>query len=205
MVNYKTILGINTLIVVGALAFIFGLDLLGSSVKGLFFPPCSATYPGAGFFFLTFQMLFYLSVMVCIFSFGLLTTTQPGRPENQFVLSSGILTGGFLFNEVFRTHVHLGRAGVPKAAIAILYAIIAIAYLLTFRRAIKSTPYPLLIGGIVLLFLAFFIEALPIPHEGVGSLLEGIPKILSGINIALYFWFLCKGLILRSLKFSPEV
>ncbi|CAA9321008.1 hypothetical protein AVDCRST_MAG84-1351, partial [uncultured Microcoleus sp.] len=44
-------------------------------------------------------------------------------------------------------------------------------------------------------------EALRLKDEAISSLLEGIPKLLSGVNIALYFWFVCKGLILRSLNF----
>ncbi len=80
-----------------------------------------------------FQMLFYFSVRVCVFSFGLLRTTQPNRPENQFILGSARVTGFFLFNEVFRTHVHLGRAGFPKVTIVIIYAVAAAVYGLTFR------------------------------------------------------------------------
>jgi hypothetical protein len=146
-------------------------------------------------------MLFYFSVMMCLFSFGLLSTTQPNRPENQFILGSAIVTGFFVFNEVFRTHVHLGRAGFPKVTIVIIYAVAAAVYRLNFKREIKSTPYFLLVSGVGLLFLAFFVEALPWKNEAISSLLEGIPKLLSGVNIALYFWFVCKGLILRSLTF----
>ena len=63
--------------------------------------------------------------MVCVFSFGLLRTTQPNQPENQFILGAAIVTGFFLFNEVFPTHVHLGRAGFPKVTIVIIYAVAA--------------------------------------------------------------------------------
>jgi hypothetical protein len=142
--------------------------------------------------------------MVCVFSFSLLRTTQQNRPENQFILGSAIVTGFFLFNEVFRTHIHLGRAGFPKVTIVIIYAVAAAAYGLTFRRQIKSTPYFLLVSGVGLLFLAFFAEALPWKDEAIFSLVEGMPKLLSGVNIALYFWFVCKGLILRSLNFSNK-
>ena len=204
MANYRIVFLLNTLAVLLVGVVIFALNGFGSSVKGLFFPPCLATYPGSGFFFLMFQMLFYFSVMVCVFSFGLLRTTQPNRPENQFILGSAIVTGFFLFNEVFRTHVHLGRAGFPKVTIVIIYAVAAAVYGLTFRRQIKSTPYFLLVSGVGLLFFAFFAEALPWKDEAISSLLEGMPKLLSGVNIALYFWFVCKGLILRSLNFSNK-
>jgi hypothetical protein len=202
MANYRTVFFFNslTLLLIGLVTAC--LSLFGSSIKGLFLPPCLATYPGAGFFFLTFQMLFYLAVMVCIFTFGLLKIIQPDRPENRFILYSALFVGCFLFNEVFRTHIHLGRAGFPKVTIVIFYAVLAIAYGLTFRRQIKSTPYPLLLSGVGLLFVAFFAEALPVQNEIVASLLEGVPKLLSGVNIALYFWFLCQDAIVRSIDFS---
>ncbi|MEG4025992.1 hypothetical protein [Microcoleus sp. S13C4] len=94
-----------------------------------------------------------------------------------------------MFNEVFRTHVHLGGAGFPKITIVIFYALLAIAYRLAFRRQIRSTPYALLRIGVGLLFVAFFAEALPLKNEIISSLVEGIPKLLSRINIALYLWF----------------
>ncbi|MEG4109787.1 hypothetical protein [Microcoleus sp. S13_C5] len=200
--SYRKVLFFNdvTFVLVGLVTAC--LSLFGYSVKGLFLPPCSATYPGAGFFLLAFKMLFYWSVMVCAFTFGLLRIIQPQRQENRFILYSALFAGCFLFNEVFRTHVHLRRAGFPKVTIVIFYAWVAIAYGLAFRRLISSTPYALLLNGVGLLFVAFFAEALPLKNEIVSSLLEGIPKLLSGINIALYFWFLCQGLIVRSLNLS---
>ena len=210
MANYRIVFLLNTLAVLLVAVVSFALKWVWFFGKRVIFSALSCDISGAGFFFLMFQMLFYFSVMVCVFSFGLLRTTQPNRPENQFILGSAIVTGFFLFNEVFRTHVHLGRAGFPKVTIVIIYAVAAAVYGLTFRRQIKSTPYFLLVSGVGLLFLAFFAEALPWKDEAISSLLEGIPKLLSGVNIALYFWFVCKGLILRSLNFynktsNPEL
>lgn len=199
MPNVKTIFGFNGLILLLVLAL---SALLGGSIDGLFLPPCRATFPGAGLFFLMFQMLFYLSVMVCIFSFGILRIVQPGRPENRLILGSALLIGFFLLNEVFRTHIHLGRAGFPKWTILIIYLMAGVTYALTFRRQIKSTPYPLLLSGVALLLAAFFAEALPLKDEGLASLIEGIPKLLSAVNIALYFWTLCQHWVLRALNFS---
>ena len=186
MANYRIVFLLNTLAVLLVAVVSFALNGFGSSVKGLFFPPCLATYPGAGFFFLMFQMLFYFSVMVCVFSFGLLRTTQPNRPENQFILGSAIVTGFFLFNEVFRTHVHLGRAGFPKVTIVIIYAVAAAVYGLTFRRQIKSTPYFLLVSGVGLLFLAFLAEALPWKDEAISSLLGVSQVVKCGEYCALF-------------------
>jgi len=169
MANYRIVFLLNTLAVLLVGVVSFALNGFGSSVKGLFFPPCLATYPGAGFFFLM-----------------LLRNTQPNRPENQFILGSAIVTGFFLFNEVFRTHVHLGRAGFPKVTIVIIYAVAAAVYGLTFRRQIKSTPYFLLVSGVGLLFFAFLAEALPWKDEATSSLLGVSQVVKCGEYCALF-------------------
>ncbi|NJL89724.1 MAG: hypothetical protein HC916_07940 [Coleofasciculaceae cyanobacterium SM2_1_6] len=191
-----------------------GLNLFDGSVRGLFFPPCLATYPGAGLFFLAFQMLFYLAVMVCLFTYGLLRLTQPvgvaslreHRQENKFILYSALFTGYFLFNEVFRTHVHLGRMGIPKVLVVASYFGLAIVYGVIFRRQIQQTPYLLLVSGVALLAIAFLAEGLmtqlDLGNDHLESIIEGIPKLLSGVNTALYFWFTCRDQLLRSLNFS---
>jgi hypothetical protein len=79
--------------------------------------------------------------IVCAFSFGLLKTIQPRRKENLFILCSALLTGGFLINEIFRIHIILLAAGVPKLMTILVYAIIAGGYGLAFISKIKSTPY----------------------------------------------------------------
>lgn len=200
MVNMKTVFLLNwvTIVVVGLITLV--ISLCGGSVKGLFSPPCSATYPGAGFFFLAFQMSFYVAVMVCAFTYGLLRKMHPGQPENRFILTSALLTGFFLFNEVFRTHVHLGRAGFPKVTVVIVYALLALFYALAYKRIIRATPYTVLLCGVGLLFMAFVAEALHLQNELLSTLLEGIPKMLSGVNCALYYWIVCHGLVVRELE-----
>lgn len=182
-----------------------GLNLFDGSVKGLFFPPCLATYPGAGLFFLAFQMLFYLAVMICLFTYGLLRLTQPHRQENKFILCSALFTGYFLFNEVFRTHIHLGRLGLPKVLVVASYFGLAIVYGIIFHKQIQQTPYLLLVSGVALLGLAFLVEGLmtqlDLGNDHLESLLEGTPKLLSGVNTALYFWFTCQEKLLRSINF----
>lgn len=209
MTSFRVVFFWNSVVVllVGVVSLAtLGLNLFDGSVRGLFFPPCLATYPGAGLFFLAFQMLFYLGVMICLFTYGLLRLTQPGRQENKFILYSALFTGYFLFNEVFRTHVHLGRMGIPKVLVVASYFGLAIVYRIIFRKQIQQTPYLLLVSGVALLGIAFLAEGLmtqlDLGNDNLESILEGIPKLLSGINTALYFWFTCRDKLLRSVNFS---
>ena len=57
MANYRIVFLLNTLAVLVVAVVSLALNGFGSSVKGLFFPPCLATYPGAGFFFLMFHRI----------------------------------------------------------------------------------------------------------------------------------------------------
>jgi hypothetical protein len=141
--------------------------------------------------------------IVCAFSFALLKTIQPRRKENLFILCSALLTGGFLLNEIFRIHIILLVAGVPKLMTILVYAIIAGGYGLAFSSTIKSTPYILLLTGIGLLFFAIAVDSLHLGFDTIASLLEGVPKLFSEINIALYFWYVCYREVLRSLNWAP--
>jgi hypothetical protein len=51
MANYRIVFLLNTLAVLLVALVSFALNGFGSSVKGLFFPPCLTTYPGRVSFF----------------------------------------------------------------------------------------------------------------------------------------------------------
>jgi len=86
----------------------------------------------------------------------------------------------------------------------LVYAIVLIAYALAFNRRIRSTPYIVLVTGLVLLFFGITVDSLRLGSEGIPVLLEGIPKLFSEINIALYFCYVCYWEVMRSLNSSPH-
>ncbi|MBD2169588.1 hypothetical protein H6G04_35115 [Calothrix membranacea FACHB-236] len=197
---YKNILLFNSLCLLLVIAFIIYNKAFDVSVGGLFLPPPPPTYPGAGLFTHGFQLLCCIPPVVCAFSFSLIKAITPNNKYNKFLLYSAILTAGYLINGIYRVHIILLGFGIPKLLTIFMYAIIATLYGLTFKRQIKSTPYIILIAGLALLFIAITVDSLHLSGDGTPSLLEGIPKLLSGLNVALYFWFVSYREVLHSLQ-----
>ncbi|MFE1745296.1 hypothetical protein [Coleofasciculus sp. H7-2] len=204
MASYRSAIWVNSLSFLVVISLIVYTKLFGASAGILFEPPLAPPDPNAGLLTHTFQLLCAVPPIVCTFSFALLRTIQPQQKGNLFILYSAIITGGFLVNEIFRIHIILLRAGIPKLITIVVYAMTTLGYGLAFRRKIKSTPYILLLSGIGLLFSAIAVDSLKLSGDGVSVLLEGVPKLFSEINIALYFWSVCYGEILRSRNSSPH-
>jgi hypothetical protein len=204
MLINKIIFGFNSFCLLLIIALIIFNKIFDVSVRGLFLPPLTPAYPGAGLFTLGFQILCSIPPIICAFSFTLLKTIKPNNRCNQFLLYSAILTAGYLVNEIYRLHIIFLQFGIPKLVTIFCYTIIASLYGLAFRRQIKSTPYIILIASLVLLFIAITVDSLHFKGDGTTSLLEGIPKFLSGLNFALYFWFVCYREVLHSLQFAKN-
>lgn len=198
MTTYRSFFWFNTISLLLVIALIVSAKFSGLSVALLFLPPFTPNHPNVGFLTRTFQLLCSVPAIICAFSFGLLKTFQPRRKENLFILCSALLTGGFLINEIFRVHIILLGAGVPKLMTILVYATGAGLYGLAFRRRLQSTPYILLLTGLGLLFFAITVDSLHLNGEGFPSLLEGVPKLFSELNIALYFWYVCHQEVLHS-------
>lgn len=200
MTAYRPVFWLNLSALLLVLALIVYSRFFGASVGALFLPPWTPRYPDVGFLTRTFQLLCSIPPIVCAFTFGLLKILQPRRRENLFILCSALVTGGFLINEIFRIHIYLiALTGIPKLVIILIYAMIAGGYGLAFRRNIQSTPYILLLSGMVLLLTGIAVDSLKLQGDGIPSLLEGLPKLFSAINIGLYYWYVCYQTILRSL------
>lgn len=205
MANYRAAFWLNTLSFLLVFALIVYTKLFGPSVSSLFLHP--SFYPSLNIASLTraFQILCAVPPVVCGFSFALLKTIQPQSKENLFILCSALLTGGFLVNEIYRIHIALSvMEGGSKLGAILVYGICAGAYGVAFRRKIQSTPYSLLLTGTLLLAFGIVMDSLGWGTEGISSLLEGLPKLFSELNITLYFWFVCYWEILRSLKPLPR-
>jgi len=200
MKTYRSVFWLNSLSLLLVLVLIVYAKFFGSSVGELFLQPPFSPSLDVAFLTHTFQILCAVPPVVCAFSFGLLRTIQPRRQENLFILCSALLTGGFLFNEIYRLHVVLAIAGFPKLATISAYAIILLGYGLAFRRRIQSTPYLILLTGLGLLFFGITVDSLHLNGGTISSLLEGIPKLFSEINITLYFWYVCYGEVMREAK-----
>ncbi|MFB2923959.1 MULTISPECIES: hypothetical protein [Aerosakkonema] len=199
MTIYRSVLLVNILSLLFVGALVVYAKFFGASVGGLFLPPFTFPEPELALLTRTFQLLCAVPTIVCAFTFALLQRIEPRAKNNLFILVSAFVTGGFLINEIFRIHIYLLRfAGVPKLVTSLVYALVAVAYGVAFRRQIKTTPYFLLLTGMGLLAIGIMFDSLKLHGDGIPGLLEGVPKLFSEINIALYFWFVCFGEILRS-------
>jgi hypothetical protein len=182
-----------SLLLVGVLVVL--TQLSGLQVSDLFFHPFFSPNPNVALLTRTFQVLCAVPVVVCSFSYGLAQTLQLRPAETRFILFSALLTGAFLLNEIYRIHLYIGVWGIPKLGVSLLYAIFVFCYGWFFRRELRSTPYKILLTGLGLLFFAIGMDALNLEGKILASLLEGVPKLLSEINIAFYYWYVCKSFL----------
>ncbi len=185
-----------SLLLVGFLVVL--TQLSGLQVSDLFFHPFFSPNPNVALLTRTFQVLCVVPVIVCSFSYGLAKTMQLRPRETRFILFSALLTGAFLLNEFYRIHLYIGALGIPKLGVSLLYAIFVFSYGWFFRRELQSTPYKILLAGLGLLFFAIGMDALKLERKSLASLLEGVPKLLSEINIAFYYWYVCKSFLEKS-------
>ena len=191
----RSVLKLNclSLLLMGVLIVL--TQISGLKVSDLFFHPYFSPNPNVALLTRTFQILCSVPVIVCTFSYGLAQTLQPRHVENRFILFSALLTGGFLLNEIYRIHIYMIAVGIPKLGVSLLYAVVLSSYGWFFRRELQLTPYQILLAGLGLLFFAIGVDALHLKNQIISSLLEGVPKLFSEINITFYYWYVCKSFI----------
>lgn len=188
----RSVVQLNLFCLLLVLVLIVFTHFSGLKVSDLFFHPYFSPNPNVALLTRTFQILCSVPVIVCTFTYGLAKTIQPRSWENRFILFSALLTGGFLLNEIYRIHIYMIAVGIPKLGVSFLYAVFLSSYGWFFRREVQTTPYQILLAGLGLLFLAIGVDALNLKSKIISSLLEGVPKLFSEINIAFYYWYVCK-------------
>lgn len=195
---FRLVIWINILSFLVIFVLIALAQILGFSVGALFSTPFSPVDFQIGILTHIFQLLCTVPPIVCAFSFAILNLIASRRKENSFILVSAIVTGAFLFNTIFRFHIFLFRLGIPKLLTVLVYVILAGIYGFTFKEKIQSTPYRLLLIGIGLLFTGILVDSLHLSDYEVFILLEGVLKLFSELNIALYFWAVCYQEIMQA-------
>src|SRR4028119_1955194 len=180
-----------------ALVIIF-TQLSGLKVSDLFFHPYFSSNPNVALLTRTFQILCSVPVIVCTFTYGLAQSIQPRNLENRFILFSALLTGGFMLNHSYRIHIYMIALGLPKLGVSLLYAVVLCSYGWFFRREVQLTPYQILLAGLGLFFFAIGVDSLHLKNKIFSSLLEGVPKLFSEINIGFYYWYVCKCFLLQA-------
>jgi MFS superfamily sulfate permease-like transporter len=108
--------------------------------------------------------------------------------------------GLFWLNEIYRFHIILLSFGLAKILSILVFSMVFCAYLLMFWPQFRQTKYWIFALGIILLFVAILIDTLHLKNDELASVLEGIPKLLSEVNLALYFWDTCQKELLQTFK-----
>lgn len=198
---YQTVLWLNGAFLLMIAALTGYAELSGLSVKALFLHPESYPHITIGSLTHLFQILCAVPPTVCLFTYSLLRSqpfSKSSSAETRFILASALFTGGFLLNEIYRIHIHLSASGISKPAVILVYAVVLALYLISCRQQILQTPYSILLIGVGILAVGIGIDALHIPNQGLTDFLEGIPKVLSQVNIGLYFWLVCQQALSRA-------
>jgi len=164
-------LKINLVVLLLILALTAWVDRAELNSSLLFYPPATPPTPIAGLLTHSFQLLCCFPPIVCLFSYALLSRKASFNNSRHFLLVSGIITGLFAINEIFRIHIILLYFNISKFLTISVYALAILIYGLAFWRRIRQTYYQILIS--------------------FASLSEGIPKLLSAVNLAGYFWDVC--------------
>ncbi|MEG3956814.1 hypothetical protein [Microcoleus sp. herbarium2] len=192
MTIFRSVVRLNCLSFFLVALLIISTQLSGLKVSGLFFHPYFSPNPSVALLTRIFQILCSVPVIVCTFTYGLAKSIQPRTSENRFILFSALLTGGFLLNEIYRIHIYMVAVGISKLGVSLLYALVFSSYGWFFRRELQCTPYQILLAGLGLLFFAIGVDSQHLKNKIFSSLLEGVPKLFSEINIAFYYWYVCK-------------
>ncbi|NJO78418.1 MAG: hypothetical protein HC827_07740 [Cyanobacteria bacterium RM1_2_2] len=207
MSHYRTSFWLNGLFLLMLIGLVAYVKSAGLSAKALFLHP--ETYPHFTVASLThlFQMLSGVPPIICWFTYGLLRSvrSEGSRAETRFILASALVTSGFWLNEIYRIHIYLSIVGIGKPVVILIYAITLAIYALSFRKQLLSTPYPILLTGVGILFVGIFIDALQLPDQNLTDFLEGIPKVLSQLNVAYYFWCVCRQAMRPFPKTAPSI
>ncbi|MBD2744097.1 hypothetical protein [Coleofasciculus sp. FACHB-1120] len=183
------------LLVLSVYAKFFGK---GQGIEFLFADPFSIRRPYYGLLTSVSEVLWCLSGTVCLFSFTLLNTIYPNRKANLFVLCSAIGIFVLLADDLFRiTLILRDVARIPKGVMYLVYGTGAIAYGLCFWRKLLSTPYVLLIVASILFGISGLVDTLHIQGHGAPVMLEDGTKLLGILNIAFYFWHVCRQEIIK--------
>lgn len=203
MKKYKFVFWANGLVLILiTLLLIYAKSSVSASVNTLFMPPVAPQHPSERFLTYTFQILCTVPAIVCAFTWCLLNAVQPNNKYKDFILCSALIMGGFLINEFFRIHVILLNLGIPKLLTIFFFALAAFLYIGLFRKQIKSTFYPLLLVSVGLLIVAVIMDSLGIKNDIFAGLLEGLPKIFSAVNLAVYFWYICHQELIKRGNFN---
>jgi len=129
---------------------------------------------------------------VSIFAASVLRRREGGRDAARFLLVSGLLSLGFLFDDLLMLHERFApnRLGIPQPVTAGAYAAAILAYLVYFRHVIRTTDFTLLGCALGCMACSVILDVVrDISHAFDAHILEDGAKFLGIVLWAAYLIF----------------
>lgn len=150
-------------------------------------------------------ILWSFTVGFCLFCLVLLRFFHPQRRINSFLLYSTILIALLMLDDLFRVSLLLALfIGVPKLLMYVLYGIAFLFLGFYFKRKVVSTPYGILIAGLLLFVFSNTVDLLPLKGQATPVVLEEGSKLLGLLNLTYYYWSVCWSEATRTFKINGE-
>ena len=195
-----------TLLLLGLLSFYAKVKSKGRGVERLFSDPFDDHTFYLGWLTGVSEILWCVIIAICAFTLSLLPPLR--HQSRRFLRASALLLSILFFDDRFRLTLIISalanKIGVSSTIVEIgiyfLYGSLLVIYIRQFWKIIRRTPYLPLIVGFLLFVFSSVVDLTPIYSPGTHAMLEDGSKLLGQINIALYFWYVCKLEVQRALS-----
>lgn len=185
---------IFTVVFLSILSVYAKLESKGAGIDRLFSDPFDNAVPYVGWLTGISEILWCITIGICLFTFTLIS--QARYRSKSFLLASTIVMSLLFFDDRFRLTLMICAIFkgyiVVKALVYSVYGAILILYGIKFRKQIAKTPYLLLIVSFFLFIISSLADLSPITSVGVHAMLEDGTKLIGLINLTLYFWYVCR-------------
>lgn len=133
-------------------------------------------------------LLWCAAAVICLFAYYLLR--RFGRSnDTAFLLCSGLLTVLLLFDDFFMLHEELipNNLFIPEEGVYLTYMILALAWLIYFRKQILQGEYKILVIAILFLGMTIVVDLLLPQGEQIVYLIEDGLKFYGIVTWLIYF------------------
>jgi hypothetical protein len=137
-------------------------------------------------------LLWCSSATICLLSSAIVRRKTGGAELSMFLLFSGLLTSGLLFDDFFLVHEKLSKTFIPEEIMFIGYAVVVLVYLVRFSKVILQTEFILLLFALGFFGLSIVTDLSPIQvPENPKYLVEDGSKLLGIVSWFTYFTRVC--------------
>jgi hypothetical protein len=188
--NYKFVVSCIAVAGLGVVAVFFGSVVRGNPLSDFFRDPASVKnyHPFVGVMS-TIGVLLWCAAGVCTLFASTMVRSASDDTLRRFVLWSGILSLGLMFDDQFLVHEQLFQDffGIGEHPVVLTYLLLIVLYLFHFRNVIlKKTPF-------VWLACAFFFFSISVRLDFLldqrrGEVLEDVLKFFGIVFWFGYFW-----------------